>query len=240
MGEQTTVNLGIARLRQWLELVTTVALLVTALALLWFIFVRPSRASRTIPLPGEPMTIEGVALLGSATAPVVVIEFSDFQCPFCGRFAKEVLPQIREAYVDTGRVQLAFRHLPLRRHDRARRAAEAGECSTAQGKFWPMHDQLFIDTNRLGEADLLEKAQEVGLDETAFRRCMEGEAEKRVSADVELAGKLGLTGTPSFLVGRRQPDGRVRIDEIVAGAKPLEEFKRSLDKALNSAARGTS
>jgi protein-disulfide isomerase len=94
-------------------------------------------------VPAEPVSIAGAANKGSVDARIVMIAFTDFQCPFCGRFAREVLPQLEHDYIATGRVQFVYRHLPLPIHQYALKAAQAAECARRQDQFWPMHDWLF-------------------------------------------------------------------------------------------------
>ena len=221
-------------LKTVLDTVATLAMLVTAVVLLW-IFLRPAPApaapSRAaIPVPAEPLSLDGAPLLGAVTAPVVMIEFSDFQCPFCGKATKETLPELRAAYVDTGRVQLAFRHLPLPIHPRARPAAEVAACAATQGRFWPMHDLLFADAGKLEEADLRADAVEAGV--TLDEACVTGAGAARVTEDLALAKALKLTGTPVFLIGRRLPDGRVKVLHVLPGARPSADFRGVLDELL--------
>ena len=138
-------------LRSVLDIVATLAMIAAAGAIIWTTLgrsaptaARPGRAP--IPVPTEPVPLEGAPILGNPEAPVAIVEFSDFACPFCGRFSKDILPELKAKYIDTGQVLLAFRHLPLDRiHPRARPAAEAAECASRQGKFWRFHDLLFAD-----------------------------------------------------------------------------------------------
>lgn len=156
---------------------------------------------------------------GSATARVEIVEFSDFQCPFCRR-STETLKQVSEVYGD--RVRLVYRHYPLPNHADARPAAEASACAADQGKFWPYHDRLFA-TAKLGATDLRQSAADVGLDLTAFDGCVASHTHKaQVDADVEAGEQAGVTGTPAFFVNGR----------MITGAVPFDVFKRAIDEEL--------
>jgi len=230
------------RWRSALDVVGTIVMVVAALAMLWRTFGTPAASAppsapagrSPISLPSEPVSLEGVPVLGSAGAKLILLMFSEFQCPFCSRFANETAPLLKEKYIDTGRLRFAFRHLPLPIHDRARQAAEGAECARRQGKFWPMHDALFTPPMRLAEADLAAHAGEAGLDMHAFQSCMSGEAVGRVQDDVTLARTLGVTVTPAFIVGVGTEDGRLRAVESLVGAKPLSEFESVLNQVMRS------
>jgi protein-disulfide isomerase len=223
-------------LTRYLDIVSSIAVVVAAGAVIWSAVGRaPSARSATPALrpPDSPVSISGAMMTGAEQAPVVMIEFSDFQCPFCGRFSNEILPELRPDYIDSGKVQLIFRHLPLPIHDRARPAAEASECAGKQGRFWAMHDLLFTDPKKLTETDFLAYAESAGLDIPQFTKCRaSGEMTPRVNADAGLARTLGLTGTPAFLVGRRLPDRKVRVTEVIVGVRPEGEFRKAMDVAL--------
>jgi protein-disulfide isomerase len=162
-----------------------------------------------------------------------MLVFSDFECPFCARFANEVMPTLRQQYVDPGKVKLAFRHLPLTMHTHAERAAESAECAARQGRFWAMHDSLFQTPVRLDEPDLEAHARDVGLDLAAFATCMGGEESRAaVSADAGAARGLGVTATPAILIGIATADASVRVLEVIPGARPVDEFAKALDRAL--------
>jgi protein-disulfide isomerase len=162
---------------------------------------------------------------GPATAKVTIVEFSDFQCPFCAR-VNPTLDQIRASYPDD--VRIVFRHDPLPFHNNAALAAEAAVAAEWQGKFWEMHDKLFANQRDLDRAGLEARAAELGLDLPAFRQALDAHAAKaRVDADLALGQKLGVHGTPTFFV-----DGRT-----VMGAQPFAEFKRVIDDELARADR---
>ncbi len=221
-----------------LEVLASIAMIVAAGVMIWanaFRTVPPASPSGRTPIavPVEPVSIAGAPVLGDVAATVVMIEFADFECPYCARFVREVLPEIKRRYIDTGRLQLAFLHNPLDRvHSRARPAAEAAQCADRQGRFWSFHDELFGDPSTLQEGGLLDTAAKVGIDAAAFKRCREGEARDRVEQDGSLARSLNLTGTPAFVLGRLRPDGAVDARAVVSGAKPLKEFLAIIDPIL--------
>jgi len=196
----------------------------------------PQPPGRPEPLPGEPIETGGAPSLGNAGAPVYLIVFSDFQCPVCSRFVTHLLPPIRERYIDSGKVALSFRHLPLESiHPLAFAAAEAAECAARQGGFWPMHDRLFAPKAQLHRQALSEAARAIGLEPKAFEACMgSGEAEPRIRADMAIASGLLMRGTPAFLVGRAQADGKVKVSARFAGIPRDDSLTKALDAALAS------
>jgi len=216
-------------------------MILAAGAILWSVFLRPAqtRSSRpTVQIPAEPISLEGSPVLGSPDARVTIVEFADFQCPYCRTFAREVLPEIKSRYVDAGLVRFVFVHLPLPIHARAVVAATSAECAARQGRFWAMHDQLFERSDRLEDDDLAAYASDAGLNVDEFNVCMAAGPSTRVSDDRALAKALGLTGTPVFLLGIADLEGRVRVTEAVVGSRPGADFRRALDALLLKAEAG--
>ena len=178
--------------------------------------------------PSETLSDELLALLdedgapsiGPADARVTIVEFSDFQCPFCSRLA-ESMHQLREAYPDD--IRLEFRHFPLSFHNNARTAAEAAVCAQEQGRFWEMHDQMFANQSSLSRDGLMELAPDAGVDADALAACLDaGEVGTRVDADQAAGAALGVTGTPNFFVN----------GVGFAGALPYEQLVEIVDAAL--------
>jgi protein-disulfide isomerase len=235
-------------------MVLTVAMIVLAVTLTWLL-VRASgrmtgsavpvaaannaRPLRTPPppLPSEPISIGSAPALGDARAPVALIVYSDVDCPFCGTFARETLPELRKRYVETGRVLFVFRHLPLGRlHPLARQAAEAMECAGAQGRLFDLHDRLFAKPKQSDALSIAGHVRALGLDTTRFAGCMTAsEGAGRVSEDVESAQVLGVTGTPTFFVGINLPERRVQLRQRLSGALPIDRWPAVLDKWLAEA-----
>jgi protein-disulfide isomerase len=167
---------------------------------------------KCVPFDGHPK--------GSSSAPITIVEFSDFQCPFCSRVLP-TLDKLQKEY--PGKVRVFFRHNPLPFHSDAPLAAQAAVAAELQGKFWPMHDKLFANQSALKRADLEKYAQEIGLDVAKFKTDIDSPAvKKRVDDDVELAKKIGVQGTPNFFI-----DGRP-----IRGAVPYEQFKSAVDDEL--------
>jgi protein-disulfide isomerase len=184
------------------------------------------------PLPKGPIPISTTALKGSQAAPVVLLVYSDFECPFCRRFATEVLPAIEREYVDSGKVALAFKHLPLERiHANAVGAAVAAECAGEQGKFWPMHDRLFSDITRLGEAQYRTYASELRLDSKEFGACIQGEMTEKVRKDAADSGSLGLRSTPTVYIGRFR-GGKTHVVKRIAGFADVAALREIIDDVL--------
>jgi protein-disulfide isomerase len=171
---------------------------------------------------------------GSNDAKVTLIEFSDYQCPFCGRHTRDTNPQLQKEYVETGKVRYVFFDMPLESiHPLAFKAAEAARCAEDQGKYWEMHDRLFANQQKLEPWD--EHAKALGLDLKLFDACMASDMHAAgIRADIATAQKLGINGTPSFLVALSDPKNQMQVKGLVLirGAKPLAEFKTELDKAL--------
>jgi protein-disulfide isomerase len=158
---------------------------------------------------------------GAKDAPVTIIEFSDFQCPFC-KTANATVKQILDKY--PGKVRLVFRDYPLvSLHPQAPKAHEAARCAAEQGKFWEYHDILFDRSPRMAPADLKQYAQELKLDPAAFAQCLDsGKYTAEVDKDVQEGSGLGITGTPSFFVNGRQ----------LVGAQPMTAFQKLIDGEL--------
>jgi protein-disulfide isomerase len=177
------------------------------------ILLEPPRISVNLSAAGHPT-------LGPKNAPVTVIEFADFQCPFCKR-SEDAVKAIREKYGD--RVKLVFMDFPLSFHPHAMPAANAARCADAQGKFWQYHDALFADQSKLEPADLKATAKTLGLDTTKFNACLDkNQYSPEIQKDLEEGHKLNVNGTPTFFI-----DGR----EVV-GAQPPESFVSIIDQEL--------
>jgi protein-disulfide isomerase len=171
------------------------------------------------------VSVQGAPVRGAADAPVTVVEFSDFECPFCKQ-TNPTLKQLLERY--PGKVRLAYRDFPLDSiHPQARRAAEAARCAHDQGKFWEYHDVLFTQSPQLAPEDLRRYAEQVGLDVAKFEGCLAAGVHKAaVQRDLDEGNRLGITGTPAFFINGRS----------LTGAQPLEAFARLIEQELASIA----
>lgn len=176
--------------------------------------------SVTLDPPRQTVATAGHASKGPAGAPVEIVEFSDYQCPFCQR-ANPTVEQVLKTYGD--KVHFVYRHFPLPNHPNARPAAEAAACANAQGQFWKYHDRLFATPDRLSDADLKAHAAALGLDTAKFNSCVDTHATKDiVDLDMKEANEIGVNATPSFFINGRSLDG----------AQPFESFKRVIDEEL--------
>jgi len=216
-----------------MDVVATIAAIAGCGLVLYFNW--PKLVPRSIPVPSVPVSLSGAAVRGSGSAPVVVIEFSDYFCPYCARAEREIIPALQEEYVEGGKVMLAFRHHPLEQlHPGATAAAVAAVCAGRVGRFWEMHATLFDDHAEAGGTSVLALVGALGMDAEEFSRCFASSgARSQVAEDVAQADALGLAGTPAFLIGRRQPDGRVRVLKIIDGARPASEFQSAIEAALD-------
>ncbi len=174
--------------------------------------------------------------LGNRDAKLVVVEFSDFQCPFCRKFYVESLKQFKKEYVETGKVMFVYRDFPLNFHPMAEISGEAAQCANDQGKFWELHDKIFDEQQKRGtgtisysEADLKKWAEEIGLNMDEFNACLnEGKYKDEVNKDFDYGYKQGIRGTPGFYIYNRET-GKVKIIE---GAYPYAQFKQIIEDML--------
>ena len=167
-----------------------------------------------------PVELAGAPVRGNPKAAVTIVEFSDFECPFCVR-ARPTVKRVRETYGD--KVQWAFRHYPLDFHPQAQKAGEAAACAAEQGRFWEMHDLLWDKPTQLQVAQLKQYAGALGLDAQAFAACLDGGRHADfVERDFRAGQEYGVTGTPAFFVNGR----------LISGAQPFEAFQQVIDDEL--------
>jgi protein-disulfide isomerase len=173
---------------------------------------------------------------GSGMAKLTLIEFSDYQCPYCARHTRDTDPQIEKEYVQTGKLRYVFFDMPLESiHRQAFKAAEASRCAGEQGKYWEMHERLFANQQALEPATPHAKA--LGLDVPRFDACMStGKFAGAIRTDMAAAEKLGINSTPSFLLATTDPNDPTRVKglSLVRGAQPFGSFKLEIDKALGA------
>ena len=173
------------------------------------------------PAGGGPVAADAQApSLGDPKSRMTITVFTDFQCPFCWNFASR-LESLAQLY--PGQVRIELRNFPLSVHEGAELAAEAALAAHEQGKFWPMHDELFANQNTIDREHLRAMAQKLGLDVARFDQALDdGHERPRVQSDIELGKRVGVRGVPATVIG----------DELVPGALPLEEMVRHIDRAL--------
>lgn len=192
--------------------------------------------------PAEPTTatvsMDDDAVIGKADAPVTIVEFSDYECPFCKRHYDETYSKLKTNYVDTGKVKIVFRDLPLSFHDPlATKEAIAANCAREQGTdetYYKMHDALFEKTTSNGSGMTMDElyglAATVGIDQAAFKTCIDTDKYKdEVAKDLADAGAVGITGTPGFVIGK---SGDEVSGKIVVGAQPYSVFQAEIDALL--------
>src|SRR6266496_2107167 len=180
---------------------------------------KPSDVEVTLKPPRVEVAAEGPSK-GASSAPITIVEFSDFQCPYCSR-AEETVTKVLKAY--DGKVRVVYRDYPLPFHPQAEKAAEAAHCAGDQGKYWEMHSKLFANQKALEPPALKGYAKDLKLDQGKFDKCLDsGDKAKVVETNKKAGEKVGVTGTPAFFVNGYQ----------LSGAQPFEKFKSIIDQEL--------
>ena len=170
--------------------------------------------------PRQKIETAGSPAQGPSNAPIELVEFSDFQCPYCER-AFPTIKQVLSTYGN--KVHFVYRNYPLPSHPNARPAAEAAQCANEQGQFWAYHDRLFGDQSKLKDDDLKATAASLGMDAAKFNACFDSHKYKqRVDTDLQAGNEAGVNGTPAFFVNGR----------LLSGAQPFDEFKKVIDEEL--------
>ncbi len=160
---------------------------------------------------------------GKENAPVTIIEFSDYQCPYCGRFYQQTLPQIKKDYVEKGKVKMVFRDFPLSFHPEAEPAAIAANCAGEQGKYYEMHDKLFENQGSLSAANYKKWAQEIGLDVKKWESCLKDPKQRaEIVKDLNDGTVAGVQGTPAFFINGK----------LLSGAQPYSAFAQVIEAEL--------
>ncbi len=202
-----------------------------------------SKIGNTQQAPSQPtqpvkISMDDDPIRGDPNAPITIIEFSDFQCPFCARFHVQTLPLIMKEYIDEGKVNLVYRDFPIQSiHPNALPAAVAAECANEQGKYWEYHDMLFENQNGWNRLDsntaistFSQYATDVGLEQQQFDSCLgTGKYLEEVQADLSDGRDYDITGTPGFFIGNDEI-GFVKLN----GAQPFDSFKKIIDAQLNT------
>lgn len=182
-------------------------------------------APSTVPAPARmvDVSIDDDEVKGDKNAPVTVVEFTDYECPHCGRYFEQTYPQIIEKYVATGKVRLVVRDYPLSFHPQAQKAAEAAECAGEQGSYWAMHDKLFANQASLSVDNYKEWAGEIGLERARFDECLDsGAMAAEIKQDQADGWSYGISGTPVFFINGK----------MLSGAKPFAAFDAAIQEAL--------
>ncbi len=191
--------------------------------------IQPAPTQQPVPKPQQPsrvqVSIDDDPIKGLNDAPVTIIEFSDFQCPYCGRFFAQTLPLIEKNYIQTGKARFVYRNFPLSIHQYAEKAAEAAKCADEQGKYWEYHDTLFNNQDALDIPSLMQYAKELALNETTFNDCLNsGRMAPKVQKDLNDGLNYSISGTPTFFINGVE----------VVGAQPYSVFEMVIDREYNN------
>ena len=197
---------------------------------------RAAAAPAAAPAPSDKVKMSvgtGWYAMGREDAPVTMVEFTDYQCPFCRRFESDSFAQLKKDYIDTGKVRFVSRDLPLDFHPNAPAAAMAARCAGDQHKFWEMRDAMMLDTaTDLGPDSILKYGQKTNLDMTAFRGCLSDKKyTSAIQKDTADAGTLGISGTPSFVIGKTAKDEIAGVR--IVGAVPYTVFESAIKDLLS-------
>ncbi|HEV7502753.1 MAG TPA: thioredoxin domain-containing protein [Vicinamibacteria bacterium] len=209
-------------------------LAVVALAVAAIAGARRLQADTPAPPADRRVVVKGksIHVLGSPQARVVLVEFGDYQCPFCRQYHDQVFAQLRADYVDTGKIRYVVRDLPIPVHEYAFAAAEAARCAGAQNRFWPMREALIAQSRTLAPDGFAALARSAGVSLAPFEACRTARTfEPAIREDVTQALAVGLDRTPSFVLGRMVADGVSGI--VIVGARPYSFFRDKLEKALH-------
>lgn len=187
---------------------------------------QPGEQLPTQPTSKVEVNIEGAPFKGENDAPVVMVEYSDYECPFCGRFYSQTLPQIQKEYIDTGKVKLVYKDFPLSFHPNAQKAAESAECARDQKKddgYWNMHDKIFENQQSINVENYKKWAREIGLNGAQFDSCLDSDKfASAVQKDFNEGTEDGVQGTPAFFINGK----------LISGAQPFSAFKQAIDAEL--------
>jgi protein-disulfide isomerase len=182
--------------------------------------------------------LAGAPSLGPDTATVALVEFSDYECPFCIRHFRQTMPQLVANYIKPGRIRYVFRDWPVDQlHPESIRAHEAAHCAGEQKRYWDLHARLFGPAGSHSADLLLGLARETGLDMAAFGACLQSRrSDAAIRQTGQMAVEMGATGTPAFFIGLRDPaTDKVTVLQGLTGAQPYEVFAQALDAALAKA-----
>ena len=194
-----------------------------------------NRAAQPAPAPDDKVSIafpSGGFSQGKANAPLVMVEYTDYQCPFCQQFHNTAFAQIKANYIDTGKIRFISRDFPLDFHENARRGAYAARCAAEQGKFWELRHTMIVNASQLQQDKLSGYAANVKMDVAKFQACLASDKYKAaIDKDVAEGLAAGVTGTPSFVLGRIE-DGKLKGVRLV-GAMPYEQFDAKIQEMLS-------
>ena len=190
-------------------------------------------ATSRSPQQASTVRLDPSRTLGNPQAQVGIVEFSDYQCPYCRQFHTATFATLRHKYIDSGKVLYSYRDFPLSFHPQAKPAAIATNCAGDQGAYWAMQQRLFKNQGRLGQAYYEYVAQHIQLDTKTFKECLRDPAQaRRVENDFNYGTSVGVSGTPHFFIGRLEGDALVDV-KTITGAQPFSVFAQAIDSLLN-------
>jgi protein-disulfide isomerase len=197
------------------------------------------QSPQAAPAPDDKVSYKlspGGFSIGDAKAPLVMVEYTDFQCPFCQQFHNQAFAQIKANYIDTGKIRFVSRDFPLDFHENARRAATAGRCAAEQGKYWEMRHAMIVNAEALKADNLATYAANVKIDVPKFKSCLDSDKFKaQIDQDIAEGGVAGVQGTPSFVLGRLEND---KIQGVrLVGAMPYAQFDAKIQEMLGETAK---
>lgn len=221
----------IASLRKELELIKKELAEIKSLLRGAFRARRPPSTAAVVSVSDRPS-------LGRQDAPVTMVEFSDYQCPFCKRHSLTVFPIIKKDYIDTGKLRYVFRDFPIANlHPQAKKAHEAAHCAGEQNKYWEMHEILFKNSKGLSVKVLKEYAGDIGIEGDEFNDCLKsGKYSREIEREIADGSKAGVRGTPSFFIGP-SGSGEKITGTMVRGAQPLSRFRQVIENLLRAASK---
>jgi protein-disulfide isomerase len=227
-------------IRQILNAVANISVSILAIVLVIVVLFRDRatapksmRAGDAQALPRQPLTLDGAWLNGDRSAQTVVIEYADFQCPYCRQFAISALGDIRQSYIATGKILFAFHSMPLTQlHSFAFQAAVAAECAGQQGQFWQMHDGLFAKPDNVRVDRWMHLAAAAGIDMEKFTSCLSGSGPSKIRQEMSDAAELSIVSTPTFFVGKPRRDHLVDAVGRHSGVMSLAELSAFIKPAL--------
>jgi protein-disulfide isomerase len=186
------------------------------------------------PKPPSTIDIHGETFRGDSEARLAIVEYADFECPYCGQHARQVYPQIFDEYIKTGQLKYLFRDLPLPGHPHAVMAARADRCAGEQGKYWEIHENLFANQRALGLKDITDRAKKLGVDVGKLSECLSSDKyTENIRNSMSEAETFGIEGTPTFFIGTTEGNV-VKVKKVFSGATPFEVFKAELDALVTS------
>ena len=199
---------------------------------------QPSKPqARAIPALTSPLLLQGEPVLGNPSAPLTIVEFSDFECSYCRHFHKQVMPLLKRDYIDTGLVRFVHKDLPLPFHPHALPAAAAARCAGEQNRYWELYSSLFDQQNCLGCKGVLAIAAEAEINISRLQACMKKESTLAlINANRSEASLHNISATPTFIIGPTRSDGSLD-GQILEGALPWVTFQSTIDTALRKMGR---